>query len=147
MEHAKEIAVGLFALLVSAITYIWHRHVSIQSSADKGLSEKLVIVSDKLQELRDGHASLSRENAQLKDYVDRHIELVKKDLDIAFEQIRSQRELTAERMDKMNDKLDRITSDVHELAGQIVAATNNFNERFNDFNERFNDLFAIIRDR
>lgn len=115
-------AIGaMFALLVSAISYIWHTRNRINSKADSELAKKLNVVSDKLQDVRDKQGQL-----------DHDVELLRNDLGRAFDQIRAQKELSAQQIDSMNEKLDRLTSDLHVLTGEMAAASKNIDARFND---------------
>lgn len=115
-------AIGaMFALLVSAISYIWHTRNRINSRADSELAKKLNVVSDKLQDVRDKQGQL-----------DHDVELLRNDLGRAFDQIRAQKELSAQQIDSMNEKLDRLTSDLHVLTGEMAAASKNIDARFND---------------
>lgn len=115
-------AIGaMFALLVSAISYIWHTRNRINSKADSELAKKLNLVSDKLQDVRDKQGQL-----------DHDVELLRNDLGRAFDQIRAQKELSAQQIDSMNEKLDRLTSDLHVLTGEMAAASKNIDARFND---------------
>ena len=112
---------ALVALLVSAISYIWHTRNRINSRADSELAKKLNVVSDKLQDVRDKQGQL-----------DHDVELLRNDLGRAFDQIRAQKELSAQQIDSMNEKLDRLTSDLHVLTGEMAAASKNIDARFND---------------